>query len=214
MSTLNLQVGSANDTSDQQSGQDNTGRTYTNTGACTLGRGTFMPGSHTSNDEWSGACRFTGVTIAQGATINSANFILNVQSGWDAAALGRVIKYYVSAEAADNAAALASTGANLTSTNRPRTTATTAWTQNTTTTASDQTASITAVVQEIVNRAGWSSGNAIVILVDTHEDTTTGEWQEYQDYTGSAAAAPKLQIDYTAGGGASPASRLMLLGVG
>lgn len=197
MSTLNLQVNASADDSDQQSGANDMGRTYTNTGACTLTRATMSPGSHATNDEWTAAFRFTGVTIAQGSTIDAASFILTPQAGWDAAALGRVVKYHVSTQAHDNAPALLSTGSNLTSTNRPRSTADVAWTQSTTVTDVEQSVSVISIIQEIINRAGWVSGNAIVIILDTHADTTIGEWQDYQAYDGSTTKAAKLNITYT-----------------
>lgn len=212
MATLNLQVGDSVGDSDQQSGQNDTGRTYTNSGANSITALVLSPGSHGNHDEWTVACRFTSVTIAQGSTISAANFILTPQNTWNAAP--NVIKYYVSAQANDNAGTLTGgTGGDLTSTSRPRTTATTAWTQTSITVNVEESVSITSVIQEIVNRAGWASGNAIVILVDTHEDCTQGEWQDYFSYDGSTTKAAKLQITYTAGGSTTP-KLLMLTGVG
>lgn len=50
--------------------------------------------------------------------------------------------------------------------------------------------------------------------MDTHEDTTVNEWQDFDAYDGSAAGAPKLDVTYTTGGGGGFVSRLSLLGVG
>lgn len=211
MATLNLQLSNTAHDADQQSGTNDQGRAYAGSGVVTINRAILQPGSHGLHDEWTIGCWFTGVTIAQGATINSANFILTPQNTWNAGP--SVIKYYVSAQAADNAAIFSASAASLNTTNRPRSTATVAWTQTSVTVNVDQSVSITSVVQEIVNRAGWASGNAIAILVDTHEDTTQGEWQDYYSYDGLAGSAAKLQIDYTVGGAAAP-KLLMLMGVG
>jgi len=49
------------------------------------------------------------------------------------------------------------------------------------------------VVQEVVNRAGWSSGNDMVFVVNG-TGTRTAE-----SYEGSAAAAPSLRVSYSTG---------------
>lgn len=170
------------------------------------------PGSHSGNGERSYLIRFTDVTIAQAATINSALFKLTGEETYNAGS--NVIKFFVSAHASDNSGALVQADDNMTTTNRPRTTATTIQTANSVVLDTVYSIDITAVIQEIVNRSGWTSGSAITIITDCHPDTTTGEWQSYWSYLGSASKAPKLDIDYTAGG-AAPASRfLALLGVG
>lgn len=197
--TVDYQVGASSSDSHMTSITNDSGRAPTLSGAVSLTNAILSPGSHGNNDEWSVAARFSGVAVAQGATISSATFQMRCQNTWNAAP--NVIKYYVSAEASDNAAALSATSGDLNTTARPRSTATTIvdWTSLTVDTW--YSVDITAIVQEIVNRAGWSSGNAIVILVDTHADTTLSEWQDFYAYDGAAASAPKLSITYASGGG-------------
>lgn len=213
MATLNLQIGASGDDSDMQSITNDSGRNVTTSGLISTNRALLGPGSHGSNDEWTVAMRFTGVTIPQGATINSATLQMRGYSDYSAPG-GRTIKFWVSAQAADNAGALSSTAGDLNTTARPRTTAALAWNQPNVTFNVWNTADVTSIVQEIVNRAGWASGNAIVIIVDTHEDTTTNEWQEYSSYDNGSTSAPKLDIDYSTGGGGGPVKKLALLGVG
>jgi hypothetical protein len=58
---------------------------------------------------------------------------------------------------------------------------------------------IKTVIQEIIDRAGWSSGNAITILVAGKNDATyVGN---FRSYDGDSGNAPKLHIEYTAAGG-------------
>jgi len=200
MATLNLQVAASGGDSDMGSIANDVGRSVTSSGIISLTRTILSPGSHSNNDEWTIAARFTGVTIPQGSTINSAAFQMRANATYSASP--SVIRLYVSAQASDNAGALSSSSGDLNTTARPRSTASATVVQTSITGGVWTSVTITSVIQEIVNRAGWSSGNAIVILVDTHEDTTVGEWQDYDAYDGSAAGAPKLDIDY---GGASTA---------
>lgn len=211
MATLNLQVASSAGDVHAGSINNDSGRTVTSGGTIlSLTDNPISPGSHGSNNEHSVACRFTSVTIAQGTTINSASFILTAQASYNAGA--NVVSYLVSAEASDNAPALstgATTGASLRSDDppgtpvaRPRTTAVSAaWNQTSVVVDTEYSIDVTSVIQEIVNRAGWSSGNAIVILVDTNTTTTTGEWQDYYSYDGSTTKAAKLNIDYGSAAG-------------
>lgn len=201
MTTLNLTLAANADDMHEGSFADNSGKAPT--GSTLVSDGAILsPGSHGSNDEYSAACRFTGVTIPQGATITSASFSMRGNSTYNASP--NVIKFHVSCQAADNAAALSTASGNLNSTTRARTTADTAWTQTSVTGGSRSSVDITTAVQEVINRAGWASGNALVVLVDTHADTTAGEWQDYDAYnTGGATNGPKLDIDYTVGGGSA-----------
>src|SRR5690606_24113352 len=59
---------------------------------------------------------------------------------------------------------------------------------------------VTSIVQEIVNRAGWVSGNAINLyaLADTETVTSIDQWDDFSTTSGTPA---QLDIDYTEGGG-------------
>ncbi|MBK8820602.1 MAG: hypothetical protein IPN49_16515 [Saprospiraceae bacterium] len=48
------------------------------------------------------------------------------------------------------------------------------------------------IIQEIVNRSGWVSGNALSILITGSSGT-----REAESWDGEAAAAPRLYITYT-----------------
>jgi len=55
-----------------------------------------------------------------------------------------------------------------------------------------QTPQLAAIIQEIVDRAGWTDGNAIVIII-----TGTGK-RTAESYNGNPVAAPLLHIEYIA----------------
>lgn len=215
MPTLNLQVASSAGDAHAGSINNDSGRSVT-TGAHILSSPNQLtatilsPGSHGSGDEYSAAARFVSVTVPQGATISSATFKMTAQATYNAGA--NTISYLVSAEASDNAPALTNSGAGsslrisgeTTLVNRPRTTAVSAaWNQNSVTADNEYSIDVTSVIQEIVNRAGWVSGNAILIVVDTNTTCTSGEWQDYYSYDGTAAKSPKLDITYSVGGAAA-----------
>jgi hypothetical protein len=97
------------------------------------------------------------------------------------------------AQATDNAPAFASAAYNLSS--RPVTTAAMAWSPVPWTAGewgpNQRTPDLGAVIQEVVSRAGWASGNDIVILV-----TGTGHRTAWAA-DGNAAEAALLHVEYT-----------------
>lgn len=211
MPTLNLQVSASGGDNHQQSIPNDSGRNVTGSGTCSLTDAVLQVGSHSSGNEWSAAARFTGATIPQGATITSAIFQMRANATYNASP--NVVRLYASAEDSDTAAALSASSADLNAAARPRTTATTALDVSSVTGGTWYSWDITASVQELVDRATF--GETVVnVLVDTHEDTTVNEWQDFDAYDGSAAGAPKLDVTYTTGGGGGFVSRLSLLGVG
>ncbi|MEM7065778.1 MAG: DUF11 domain-containing protein, partial [Cyanobacteria bacterium P01_B01_bin.77] len=132
--------------------------------------------------------RVGGVTIPQGATITNAYIQFTVDETTTGATNLTIV-----GEDVDNAQSFAETTNNISS--RPTTTASVAWNPApwTTTGAAgvdQRTADMTAIIQEIVNRPGWSSGNAIATII-----TGTGE-RTAESFRGNAAAAPLLHIEY------------------
>jgi hypothetical protein len=144
--------------------------------------------------------RFPNMTIPQGATINSAvlqGYFYN--TSYDSVALT------VAGIAADNRGAFTTTD-----TTPIWTTANVAVNiSNVMTSGSGfyTIATVTGIVQEIVNRAGWASGNAIALGMHSQ---TSGDLRIYAwDYSDHTYAA-KLIINYTASGGGSMVRRVRL----
>jgi hypothetical protein len=104
----------------------------------------------------------------------------------------------IQAENVDNAPALTATAWNISS--RSRTPAAVLWSPPTWTPVGvagpdQRTPDLSPIIQEIVNRPGWASGNAIVLIV-TGDGTRVAE-----SYNGDAAGAPLLHVVYATGGG-------------
>lgn len=75
--------------------------------------------------------------------------------------------------------------------------------------------SIVSVVQEVVDRGSWSSGNAMAII--THDEARASSDEAYRDATphnNDSAKAPKLHVEYTAAGVTTRRYSLTLTGVG
>jgi hypothetical protein len=130
--------------------------------------------------------RFAGVSVPPGGTITSAYVQFEVDEvSTDACSL------LFQGEAADNPGAFSSTMNDISS--RLRTTASVPWTPPAWPTIQvagpdQRTPDLSAVLQEIVNRPGWASGDALAIIV-----TGTGR-RTAEAFDGTAA--PILHIEY------------------
>lgn len=131
--------------------------------------------------------RFNAIAIPPGATIVSAYVQFQVdEASTTATAL------QISGEATDNAAAF-----NVKDIlSRTLTTALVPWTPPTWPTvdvaSTDQrTPNIAAVIQEIVNRPGWTSGNSLVMIVNGAGKRVA------EAYNGVPSAAPLLHVEFT-----------------
>jgi hypothetical protein len=133
--------------------------------------------------------RFNGITIPQGAQILQASVQFQADRvDTDAASLT------FAGQARDNALTFAGTGRNIT--NRPRTTTTAVWspapwTQVGAAGLDQQTPELKTVIQEIVNRPGWASGNSLAVIV------TGSGVRVAVPYDGRPATAPLLHVEYS-----------------
>ena len=131
--------------------------------------------------------RFAGLSIPPGATIQSAY----IQFQCNTKTIGAA-SLTIEGQAADNPVTFAKTTNNISS--RPRTSADVGWVPAPWSTVGaqgpdQQTPDLTSVVQEIVNRAGWASGNAMAFII-----TGTGV-RAAESFNGTFA--PVLHIDYS-----------------
>ena len=146
-------------------------------------------------DSWENAgnqtvgIRFTGVDIPQGATIVNAYVQFQVDEiSTDAASL------MIEGEDIENAPAFTSFAYDISS--RLRTPANVSWSPVEWTAVGQagtdqQTPDISSVIQEIVDRAGWSSGNSLAIII-----TGTGR-RVAESYNGDQGGAPLLHVEYS-----------------
>ncbi|TET85544.1 MAG: DUF2341 domain-containing protein, partial [Anaerolineales bacterium] len=149
--------------------------------------------STTSADYRGCGIRWTNVTVPKDAKIDVAYLRLYVSSE---------ISYYdvdhdIYFHAADTPANFV-TNANILSTSqRPRTSASTSWIETLTVNTYANTPSIVSVVQEIVNRSGWASSQAMVALLIPHTGPHKEVRFEAWDTSSGAGNNAILHIEYT-----------------
>ncbi|MGI9605612.1 MAG: Ig-like domain-containing protein [Acidimicrobiales bacterium] len=139
--------------------------------------------------------RFTGVDIPQGVNITSAWLQFQAdESQSDPTSL------VVQAEATDDSSTFASTSGNITS--RPTTAATVAWSPvawgKPDAGPAQRTPDLAAVIEEVVSRPGWVSGNAVSVIV-----TGSGK-RVAESFDGIDTAAPLLHVEFNSSGDLPP----------
>lgn len=143
------------------------------------------------NGDYNGFFRVDNVTVPNGATIEAATFDpYHYATGDD----GSGTKSNVYMEAADDPAAPTTHGD---ADGRATTTAFTAWDDKDFSAGFTESLAIAAVVQEIVDRGGWASGQAMLVL---WKDDTSNNFKIYQNdtYDSASARGAKLHIQYCA----------------
>ena len=135
--------------------------------------------------------RFTNVTVPQGATITVAYITYTAYF----ATFGTICNERFRGENTDNAATF-STLADYTG--RSRTAAYVDWNNigSWTGDTAYNSPSLVSIVQEIVNRPGWVSGNAMAFLPEDNNSSDSA-YRDAYSYDGSTTLCPKLHIEYT-----------------
>jgi K319-like protein/SdiA-regulated protein len=139
--------------------------------------------------------RFPNLTIAQGATISTAYVQFEADE-----AQSEATTLTIRGQAVDNAAAFTSTSGDVST--RGRTSASVTWTPAAwgvvgEVGASQRTPELKTLIQQIVNRSGWASGNALALIITGSGHRTA------RAYDGSAVGAALLHIEV---GGPPPAN--------
>ena len=132
--------------------------------------------------------RFPSLSVPAGATVVRAW----VQFTTDEATTGAT-SLTIGAQAADNPATFASTSRSVSS--RARTTASVAWTPPAWPTKGQrgidqQTPDLSPLLQQVFSRAGWASGNAVVIVISGTGTRTASAFDK------AATSAPVLHVEY------------------
>ncbi|HXV72226.1 MAG TPA: Ig-like domain-containing protein, partial [Acidimicrobiia bacterium] len=132
--------------------------------------------------------RFTGITIPQGSVITSAWIQFQTDSTTNASPADLTIR----AQAHDNPGTFTSTSGDISG--RATTSASTFWSPGEWLISGEagpgqQTPDLSSLVQEVVDRTGWASGNSMVFIV-----SGTGS-RIAEAYDGFAAGAPLLHIE-------------------
>lgn len=171
-------------------------RSTNSTGAFNSTSTSLFLGKYSDGNDYYNGFRWTNVTVPQGATITSATIDLfsSQQTG------GTTAKTIWHGEAVDNAAQFSSSHA-------PNSITTTTASDSYDITVSKFTALgfgvdsivVTNSVQEIVNRAGWASGNAL-ILVGHDNGSAASSYVGSSTYDRLSSRGAQLTINYTTGG--------------
>jgi hypothetical protein len=131
--------------------------------------------------------RFQNVQIPRGNTITNA--YIEYETDETSSETTNLMFY---GEASDNPATFTEAVNNISS--RPKTSSSVSWNNVSawnTVNEKHRTPNLSSIIQDIVNRPGWSSGNSIVILVEGSGKRTA------ESYNGESANAPLLVVDYT-----------------
>lgn len=149
----------------------------------------------TNNNNNRSFCRFPGVIVPRGATINLATVTYSLTS-----TKSNSYSLAIGAEAVDNSPSLLPGNSALGSAaavdlkSRVMTAAKTSI--SSIPSGSSLSVSITSAIQEIVNRSGWQSGNALSVITQAGARTGGAARQFYTYENGSSL--PVLSIDYAA----------------
>ncbi len=122
--------------------------------------------------------RFRDIAIPQGATIDSAFITIHCHEGKDS---GHVCLINISGEAADNAVTFDWTPPV---TDRPRTSASVKWTvaEKWIIWKPYSSPDLGGIIQEIVNRPGWKSGNAIALILEGEDQGISDEIENAREF--------------------------------
>jgi PKD repeat protein len=141
---------------------------------------------HDTSDQIVGM-RWAGLNIPAGAIVTSAYIQFSSKEQQNAAT-----QLTLRAQAADNATTFTTSNGNVST--RPRTVAAASWAPVAWNIgdagANQRTPDLSALIQEVVGRSGWSAGHALAVIVNGTGHRTA--WA----YDGSPTSAPLLHVEY------------------
>ena len=145
-----------------------------------------------SNDQLVGI-HFRDISIPQGSTIVNATIEFEVDE-----TSSETTSLTIQAQASDNASNFGTATGNISK--RARTNAAVSWNVNAWSTKSEKktTPNLATVVQEVIDRPGWTSGNRMTFII-----SGTGR-RVAESYNGESANAPLLRIEWGDSGGSAP----------
>ena len=187
--TINRQVSASTDDVNQN------GNTLSNTTTLWVGTSSSTASSYTG-------LRFTNMTIPQGATITSAYLQFYARNN-----VSTTASFEMAAEATNNSGTFS--GNSVRPSTRPLTAARVPQTFNTAWAGGSwyNTNSISALVQEVVNRPGWASGNSLSIILRGTGNANT--LRSVGNFNFNATTAPRLVVTYTTGASGASAMTTM-----
>lgn len=140
--------------------------------------------------DFTAGMRFTNVDIPKGAEIREAYLEIRAFEGQTGTVDGKI-----QAEASDNPGAFSAARhvAAL-----PKTSASAVWDHSAPWAADTwyRSGDISSVIQEVVDRSGWSAGNALVIFYSGRTESSSWRWFSSYDSPPAGQYAPRLQVTY------------------
>ncbi len=175
--TLNIQVSTSSDDAEES----------IDTGTVKPGSSDLEMGNQGNKNQLIGM-RFNGLNIPEGATITNAYIQFQV----DDTHSGNT-SLIIEGQATDNALTFTNTNANISIRDRTNTVVDwdpKSWTMIGEAGTNQQTPNIASIIQEIVDRPGWSGGNSLAIII-----TGIGR-RAAESFDGDTAGAPVLHVEY------------------
>ncbi len=142
--------------------------------------------------------RFTGVTIPNGATITNAEIQFHADEVGDNSAL----TVFFTGEDVDDCSTYTSTDFDIT--NRVNTTAQVSWAIPAWTAIHDEgaaqlTPDLSSIIQEIIDRPGWTSSNDLCIMISVPTTPIGIGERTAEAFDGEPESAPEISITFTTG---------------
>ncbi len=139
--------------------------------------------------------RFNNVSVPRSALITNAYIVFRAVAAESPMTNSGATNLILRGQAADNPTAFTSTAYNIS--NRSTTTASVTWAPAAWTTGVDySTPNLKTVVQEIVDRPGWASGNSMVFIVTGAGSRSAEAWDNTGETGTTGANQAKLVIEY------------------
>ncbi len=175
------------------SGSDDTEERISNGTIKTTSSDLEMP--YDGSEEQIVGLRFRNLLIPRNATVTSAKLTFEVDESPSGSS-----SMFIQADSNPSPAVLTSNGYNLST--RSRTSARVDWNSVPSAAVNEKVTSpdVSPIVQEIVDKSGWSSGNDMVFLFTRKSGTGT---RKYESYNGEAVNAPSLVVSYRVTGAAA-----------
>ena len=147
-----------------------------------------------NNTESALGLRFNNLTIPPNSQITAAYIEFKAKIASDAAA----VNLQIAGEDIDDAPTFTTANNNITG--RTQTTSKASWSIAGQWVANNsyQTSDIKGVIQEIVDRDGWTSGNSMAFIIQNDSANPSNAWRAAKPFDGfGIAESPKLHIEYT-----------------
>jgi hypothetical protein len=147
-----------------------------------------------NEQKWVGT-KFNNISIPRGATITNAYIQFTTEDAEGDTGSAQVTIY---GQNSVNPSSFSNSNGNISS--RPLTSSSTSWTipnwvAGSSAGEAQKTPELKSIVQELVNKADWNSGNSIAFLI---KQASGSNDRDAYSYDGSSTKAPKLHIEFTA----------------